>query len=317
MPRSMTTMMTTKRSFEVAAPAPVADAAAFLRECAAFVDAELDRIAPPASAAPANLHAAMRWSLLAPGKRVRPALLIAAGQSFGANRARLSATACAYEIVHTYSLIHDDLPAMDDDSLRRGRPTCHVRFDEATAILAGDALHALAFGIIAEDETLSANTRVRLIAELARAAGTPEGMVAGQSLDLSAESTSVSAPELEAIHRRKTGALLASAARAGAIIADATDREVAAIDSYAAHLGLLFQITDDLLDITATAAELGKTPGKDIGQDKATYPALYGVERARRLAGEACRDALDALAEVERPLPLLASLARLVLERRS
>ena len=313
MPRLMT--MTTKRSSDTTAPA--ADAAAFLRECAAFIDAELDRIAPRDSAAPASLHQAMRWSLLAPGKRVRPALLIAAGESFGANRASLSATACAYEIVHTYSLVHDDLPAMDDDSLRRGRPTCHVRFDEATAILAGDALHALAFGIIAEDETLSAKTRVRLIAELARAAGTPDGMVAGQSLDLSAESTSVSAPELEAIHRRKTGALLAAAARAGAIIADASEREVSAIDSYAAHLGLLFQITDDLLDITATAAELGKTPGKDVGQDKATYPALYGVTEARRLADTACRDALDALARVDRPLPLLASLARLVLERRS
>lgn len=292
-------------------------ASVFLVECARFVDGHLDLLAPAAHLAPTSLHAAMRWSLLAPGKRIRPALLIAAGESFGAPRARLAATACAFEFVHTYSLIHDDLPAMDDDSLRRGRPTCHVQFDEATAILAGDALQALAFQIIAEDDALDYALRVRLIAELARAASTPDGMVAGQILDLAAENHSITITELEAIHRRKTGALLQSSARCGAIIADADELEVEAISRYAAHLGLLFQITDDLLDITATAAELGKTPGKDASTGKATYPALHGIEGARRLADDAYREALAALDSIDRRLPLLRSLAQLVLERRN
>lgn len=292
-------------------------ASAFLAECARFVDARLDLLAPAAHVSPVSLHEAMRWSLLAPGKRIRPALLIATGESFGAPRTRLAATACAFEFVHTYSLIHDDLPAMDDDSLRRGRPTCHVRFDEATAILAGDALQAQAFQIVAEDHTLAPELRVRLIAELARAAGTPDGMVAGQTLDLAAENRAITTLELEAIHRRKTGALLQAAVRSGALIAEASDVEVEVVSRYAAHLGLLFQITDDLLDITATAEELGKTPGKDASSSKATYPALHGEAGARRLAADAHRDALAALDSIERPLPLLRSLAQLVLERRN
>ncbi len=294
-----------------------ANAQAFLRECARFVDGRLDGFAPAGTVAPAALHQAIRWSLLAPGKRIRPALVIATGEAFGATRDRLAATACAFELLHTYSLIHDDLPAMDDDSLRRGRPTCHVRFDEATAILAGDALQALAFQVIAEDEQLAAAVRVRLVRELARAAATPDGMVAGQMLDLAAESREVTPGELEAIHRRKTGALLSAAARAGAIIASATEADIAAIGVYADCLGLLFQITDDLLDITATADELGKTPGKDAGHNKATYPALYGAEHARRLASDAYREACAVLDRIERPLPLLRAFAELVLKRQS
>lgn len=289
----------------------------FFAECARFIDSQLDSLAPAASLAPTTLHEAIRWSLLAPGKRIRPALLIATGESFGAARTCLAATACAFEFVHTYSLMHDDLPAMDDDSLRRGRPTCHVKFDEATAILAGDALQAFAFETIAGDESLTHSLRVRLIAELARAAGTPNGMVAGQTLDLAAESHTITAAELEAIHRRKTGALLQAAARCGALIAEASAREVSAVSLYASCLGLLFQITDDLLDITATATELGKTPGKDASSSKATYPALHGIEGARRLAEDAYRHALAALDSVDRPLPLLKSLAQLVLERKS
>ena len=294
-----------------------ADARLFLAECARFIDMRLEAIVPAESVEPASLHAAMRWSLLAPGKRIRPALLIATGESFGANRESLDATACAFELVHTYSLIHDDLPAMDDDSLRRGRLTCHIRFDVATAILAGDALQALAFQIIAEDEQLTPAIRVRIIAELARAAGTPEGMVAGQALDLAAEQRAITPGDLEIIHRRKTGALLRAAACAGAVIAEASDAEIDAIADYAACLGLLFQITDDLLDITATAAELGKTPGKDAGKSKATYPALYGVEESRRRAEEAYNKALSALNRSRRPLPLLRDIAKLVLERRA
>jgi geranylgeranyl pyrophosphate synthase len=294
-----------------------AKARRFLIECARFVDERLERIVPAASLAPAPLHEAMRWSLLAPGKRIRPALLIATGESLGAPRERLITSACAFELIHTYSLIHDDLPAMDDDSLRRGRPTCHIKFDEATAILAGDALQALAFGLIAEDDSLTTAVRVRLLTELARAAGTPDGMVAGQALDLAAESRTVTGAELEAIHRRKTGALLRAAACCGAMIAEATASEVESIGNYAACLGLLFQITDDLLDITATAKELGKTPGKDAGSSKATYPALYGTEEARRRAEDAYREASAALDRVNRPLPLLRSFAGLVLERRA
>jgi geranylgeranyl pyrophosphate synthase len=207
---------------------------------------------------------------------------------------------------------------MDDDDLRRGRPTCHVKFGEATAILAGDALQALAFQTIAEDETLDARLRVSLIALLARASGTPDGMVAGQAHDLSAEARAdVSGEELELIHRRKTGALIAAAARAGALVARATPEELEAVTRYAFDLGLLFQITDDLLDVTASAADLGKTPGKDARAQKATYPGLYGLERARERAGHVYARACAALDSAGRPAPLLRGLARLVLERRA
>jgi geranylgeranyl pyrophosphate synthase len=264
------------------------------------------------------MHAAIRWSLFAGGKRLRPALTLAAGETFGAPREQLLTTACAFELVHTYSLVHDDLPSMDDDDLRRGRPTCHVRFGEATAILAGDALQTLAFQAIAEDEELDALSRVRVVAELARAAGTPVGMVAGQGLDLAAESRAdVSMEELDLIHERKTGALITAAARCGAIIAGARDRELEAVTLYAARLGLLFQITDDLLDVTASAEDLGKTPGKDARALKATYPALHGLEAARERARTVCAEALAALDHVERPTTLLRAIARLTLARRA
>src|SRR5205823_3822975 len=244
--------------------------------------------------------------------------VFAAGEAFGASAESLLSVACAFELIHTYSLVHDDLPAMDDDELRRGRPTCHVRFGEAAAILAGDALQALAFQAVAEDETLDPTLRVRLVSDLARAAGTPEGMVAGQAHDLEVEAREgVGGEELELIHRRKTGALIAAAARAGALVAGASSSELEAVARYALELGLLFQITDDLLDVTASAEDLGKTPGKDARARKATYPALYGLEAAReraRLVYEKARAALDA---VGRPTPMLRALARLVLERRA
>ena len=209
------------------------------------------------------MHCAIRWSLFAGGKRFRPALVLAVGETLGAAAEDLLATACALEMIHTYSLIHDDLPSMDNDDLRRGRATCHVRFGEATAILAGDALQTLAFQTIAEDECLSAATRVRLISEVARAAGVPAGMVAGQAHDLAAEARESSGADLEKIHLQKTGALIMAAARCGAIIAGASDRSLEVVSEYALQLGLLFQITDDLLDVTASAEDLGKTPGKD------------------------------------------------------
>jgi geranylgeranyl diphosphate synthase type II len=279
------------------------------------VELELNKLLPLAGTAPEKIHQAIRWSVFAGGKRFRPALLLAVGHAFSAPVEALIRTACAFEMVHTYSLIHDDLPAMDDDDLRRGRPTCHVRFDEATAILAGDALQTIAFQTIAEDVALEAETRIALIAELAHAAATPDGMVAGQALDMEGETRQVSGAQLEEIHRLKTGALIRAAARCGAIIGGANERELAAITSYGAYLGLLFQITDDFLDVTATAEDLGKTPGKDARSNKATYPALHGMEETRAAAVEAHRDACETLAQIDRPTDVLKRIADFILHR--
>jgi geranylgeranyl pyrophosphate synthase len=294
------------------------DVRAYASRVRSLVEAKLDELAPAETVDPPAVHAAIRWSLFAPAKRFRPLLVFASGEAFGATADSLLRTACAFELIHTYSLIHDDLPAMDDDDLRRGRPTCHVKFGEATAILAGDALQALAFQTIAEDETLDASLRVSLVALLARASGTPEGMVAGQAHDLSAEARAdVTGEELELIHRRKTGALIAAAARAGALVAGASDAEAEAVTRYALDLGLLFQITDDLLDVTASAEDLGKTPGKDARSRKATYPALHGLEATRSLAREVFERARASLDTLDRPAPMLRGVARLVLERRA
>jgi geranylgeranyl diphosphate synthase, type II len=289
----------------------------FLASCRSVIDSELDRLIPKESADPQQVHSAIRWSLFAGGKRFRPALLLATGQTFGARADNLLSTACALEMIHTYSLIHDDLPSMDNDKLRRGRPTCHVKFDEATAILAGDALQTLAFQTIAEDERLSSDLRVRLVAEIARAAGTPEGMVAGQAYDLDAESREVTKAELELIHHRKTGALIRAAARCGAIIAGSGVQELAAVTQYSINLGLLFQITDDLLDVTATAADLGKTPGKDARSSKATYPALYGIEATQAQLEVVHRAACDALQDISQSTQLLRSIADFIRERQT
>jgi geranylgeranyl diphosphate synthase, type II len=287
----------------------------FFASCRTLIDSELDQLIPKESAPPTRVHAAIRWSVFAGGKRFRPALLLAAGETFGASTEKLVRTACALEMIHTYSLIHDDLPSMDDDDLRRGRATCHVQFDEATAILAGDALQALAFQTIAEDESLPGTLRVRLVAEIARAAGTPNGMVAGQALDLAAESRSVAGEELEQIHHHKTGALIRAAAHCGAMIAGANDAELAAITEYAHNLGLLFQITDDLLDVTATAEDLGKTPGKDARSRKATFPALYGIEATRNQVQIVHRTAGEALAGIVSDTRLLHSIGDFILNR--
>jgi geranylgeranyl diphosphate synthase type II len=281
----------------------------------ALVEVELNSVLPPAGAAPEKVHHAIRWSVFAGGKRFRPALLLATGQAFGAENKRLLKTACAFEMIHTYSLIHDDLPAMDDDDLRRGRPTCHVRFDEATAILAGDALQTLAFQTVANDEALDALTRVKLISELARAAATPDGMVAGQALDMEAEARQVNGAQLEEIHRLKTGALITAAARCGAIIGSADGNELSCVTRYGSFLGLLFQITDDLLDVTASAEDLGKTPGKDVRSSKATYPALYGIEESRAKAVKAHRAACDALEQLGRDTEVLHRIVDFILHR--
>ena len=277
------------------------------------VDRALDEIIPVAEAEPKRLHAAIRWSVFAGGKRFRPALLFAAGKTFGAPPEKLLKTAAAIEMIHAYSLIHDDLPAMDDDDLRRGRETCHVKFDEATAILAGDRLQATAFQAIAGDAGLPPEIRVRLIGELADSAAR---MVNGQHLDLEAEGKTISIAELEAIHQNKTGAMIRGAARAGAIIAAAGEKELEAISDYASLLGLLFQITDDLLDVTQTTEILGKTAGKDVSAEKATYPAVYGIEETRKLAAEVHAEAVAALNRIDKNTDLLKDLVGYILHRK-
>ena len=298
-------------------PVVESDLQRFFTNTRALIDSTLDRLLPSGSVEPVNVHSAIRWSVFAGGKRFRPLLLLATGETLGASEEMLLSSACALEMIHTYSLIHDDLPAMDDDELRRGRPTCHVKFNEATAILAGDALQTLAFRTIAAEEKLSAEKRVRLVSELAVAAGTPEGMVAGQAHDLQAESQGVAGAKLDRIHRLKTAALIIASARGGAIIADASEKELRAISNYAAQLGLLFQITDDLLDVTSTAETLGKTPGKDARSKKATYPALYGLKTARQRARSVHEEACAALDQIDKPTQHLHAIADFILERKA
>jgi geranylgeranyl pyrophosphate synthase len=311
--------MKMRASSEISTDASADNARRFFTQARALVDSRLDQLIPSETIEPQSIHSAIRWSVFAGGKRFRPAVVLASGEAFGAQADNLLDTACALEMIHTYSLIHDDLPAMDDDDLRRGRPTCHVRFGEAVAILAGDGLQTLAFQTIAEDERLSHAVRVRLTGEIARAAGTPGGMVAGQAFDLSAASDASTGEELERIHHHKTGALIQASARAGAIIAGTltNDAELDALTRYAAQLGLLFQITDDLLDVTATAEDLGKTPGKDERASKATYPALYGLAATRERAQAAFDEACAVLEEIARPTPMLKAIAYLILERRT
>ncbi len=289
----------------------------FIAESSRIVDESLDSLIPSAATEPARLHEAIRWSLFAGGKRFRPSLLFAVGRTFGADEKKLLHTAAAVEMIHTYSLIHDDLPSMDNDDLRRGRQTCHKKFGEATAILAGDVLETLAFQAVAEDEGLTADLRVKLIIELAKAAGTPYGMVAGQQLDIEAEGRIISIEAISRIHGLKTGSLIAASGKAGAMIGGGTNDEVIAISKYAARLGLLFQITDDLLDITQSTESLGKTAGKDITKKKATYPSIYGIGETRGIAESVYNDAISCLQPVERPSALLTEIARFILKRTS
>ncbi len=281
------------------------------------VDDALNNLIPTSETEPVRLHEAIRWSLFAGGKRFRPALVLAVGEVFGASTKKLLRTAAAIEMIHTYSLIHDDLPAMDNDDLRRGRETCHKKFDEATAILAGDVLQVLAFQVIAEDKSLSESVRLRLISELAKAAGTPTGMAAGQQLDLEAEGKSISIKELERIHQSKTGAMIIVSARSGAIIAGVSESELEAITNYSSKLGLLFQITDDLLDVTQTTEVLGKTAGKDVKAEKATYPSLYGLNEAQKLAGNIHAKACEALDKIAKDTEILRELVDFILNRKS
>ena len=240
---------------------------------------------------------------------------MAVGRTFGATDEHLAHTSAAIEMIHTYSLIHDDLPAMDDDDMRRGKATCHKQFGEATAILAGDVLQTLAFKTIADDDNLSSKIRIKLISLVSAAAGTPAGMVAGQQLDLDAEGQTLSIGEIEDIHRGKTGAMISASALAGAIIGGASDDEISAIEKYASNLGLLFQITDDLLDVTQQSETLGKTAGKDAAAEKATYPGHFGVEHTLVIANKIHAEACEALSPIKRDTKLLHILADMILKR--
>jgi len=277
----------------------------------------LDRLVPSEETPPEVIHRAMRYSLMAGGKRFRPILTIAVGELFDVPESWLLPTACAIEMIHTYSLIHDDLPALDNDEWRRGRPTCHKVFGEAIALLAGDALLTLAFQTLAELSIPAAyrDRHVRVIAEIARAAGTIEGMIGGQVLDLLTEGKPFDEATLVAIHRAKTGALITASVRVGGILGGAEPEPMRALTRYGECLGLAFQIIDDVLDVTGTPDEIGKTPGKDAAAQKATYPRLYGVEASRRRAEALIREACEAIRQLPRSDRLVA-LAELVLERR-
>lgn len=252
----------------------------FLETCRARVDAELDRCIEQDSAS-GRLQEAMRYSVLGGGKRIRPALCLAAAKAMGQSGDQALIPACAIELIHAYSLIHDDLPAMDDDELRRGRPTTHIAFDEATAILAGDALQALAFGWLAEAPGLPGTTRLAMVQELANASG-HRGMVGGQAIDLESVGKTLALAQLETMHRHKTGALIEASVRIGAITAPSVgDQALASLTRYAKALGLAFQVQDDLLDIEGDTDVIGKPQGSDAARSKPTYPALLGVAGAR------------------------------------
>ena len=302
---------------DAARPVPDAPFDEFVRLGRAAVDAALERLLPAPPECPPRIAEAVRYSVFAGGKRLRPLLVLAAADAVGAQGTpaedgAIMPAACAIEMIHTYSLIHDDLPAMDDDTERRGRPTSHVVYGEGIAILAGDGLLTEAFRVLARHPRAAtpevAARKLRVLARVAQAAGVG-GMVGGQVIDLEAagqlppgprrsgSATSMDARALDAMHARKTGALIRAAATAGAIMAGASDAAVDAVDEYASHLGLAFQIVDDILDVEGDARTLGKTAGKDAATGKLTYPALHGLDASRRLAGDAIRRARASLAE--------------------
>lgn len=284
------------------------DIRAYMREKGARTEAALEAYLNTWTNVPPVLLEAARYSLFAGGKRLRPALALAAAEVIAGDDAVALPAACALEMIHTYSLVHDDLPAMDDDDLRRGKPTCHVKYGEATAILVGDALQTMAFDVLSQAGSACA------VGELARAAGV-SGMVGGQQYDLSAEGQALTLEALQNIHACKTGALIRVSLRLGAILAGADDARLDALSAYGEQLGLAFQITDDILDVTGDQAALGKTVGSDAANGKSTYPALVGLDRARQLAREAVDSAIGALNEFDQRAEPLRLLAQYVLER--
>ncbi len=256
----------------------------YLQHQAKLVESALDHWVPADSAPPENIHRAMRYSLFAGGKRIRPILCMEAARAATGNAEGVEHAACTLELIHTYSLIHDDLPALDNDDLRRGLPTCHKVFGEAMAILAGDSLLTLAFQVLSQLPNIDAARRIHLVQELAVASGTVGGMIGGQVNDIEGEGKPPTAALLESIHRAKTGALLRASVRMGAVYAGVSDEQLVALSCYGEHIGLAFQIVDDILDVEQPSEALDKTAGKDAEQGKVTFPAVYGMERSREMA---------------------------------
>ena len=267
---------------------------AFFEEDRLLVEEALERLLPSETTPPSSIHQAMRYSVFAGGKRIRPILCLESARIFAADVTPALHPACALEFIHTYSLIHDDLPALDNDDLRRGKPTCHKKFGEATAILAGDALLTLAFEAIGETPA-AAERCVAILTEVATGAGTVNGMVGGQVADLEAEGKNVGPETLEYIHRSKTAALIRASAVCGAVCAGASGEDVSRLRRFGEALGWAFQVTDDILDVEESSAALGKTAGKDMAQQKATYPAVYGLERSHQIAQELANRAMREL----------------------
>jgi farnesyl diphosphate synthase len=289
----------------------------WMKTVQADVEEALSGFLPAAGAQPARLHAAMRYAVLGGGKRVRPLLVVAAGGLFGADRQSLARAAAAVEMIHAYSLVHDDMPCMDDDALRRGKPTVHVAYDEATALLVGDALQAQAFAVLAEDDALPPARLVAMLRVLAGAAGSA-GMCGGQAVDLDSVGVSLTLAQLERMHQLKTGALLRASVMLGALAGrDVTGAEREALDTYSNAIGLAFQVVDDVLDATADSATLGKTAGKDAAANKPTYVSILGLEESTLLAEKLRRGAHEALAPFGEKALRLRELADLIVQRKA
>jgi geranylgeranyl diphosphate synthase type II len=293
----------------------------FLAEEARRIDEALNRLTPPESAHPQTIHRAMRYSLFAGGKRIRPILCISAAAAVSDDAPGAVEAGCALEMIHTYSLIHDDLPALDNDDFRRGKPTCHKVFGEAMAILAGDALFTLAMQTLGRIEGLDSARKVALFNELSFASGTVDGMIGGQVTDIESERMEPNAHLLDLIHRAKTGALLRASVRMGGICgaagAGGDTAGMAALSDYGKHVGLAFQIVDDILDVEESSEALGKTAGKDEAQGKITFPAVYGLEKSRLMAQEECARAHEALQVFGERALRLHEIADLIVQRKS
>ena len=288
----------------------------YLARRAGEVNEWLDRLVPAETIPPELLHRAMRYSLFAGGKRLRPALVLATGEAFGAHTDDLMPAACAIEMIHTYSLIHDDLPAMDNDDLRRGQPTCHKMFGEAVAILAGDALLTQAFRVLSADApNRDPERQVRVIREVATAAGTVDALIGGQMADIASEGKQVGAADLEYIHRSKTGAMITASVVVGGTIAGANPEQINRLRDYGQRIGLAFQIADDILDVTSTSEQLGKTPGKDLAASKATYPAVHGIAASQTRAEAIVVEAVEIASSLDLETRVLEDIARFIIAR--
>ena len=289
----------------------------YLAKKKTIVDKALDKLVPPANMFPASVHEAMRYSLFAGGKRVRPILAIAAAEALGAKTSDLLPLAGSLEFIHTYSLIHDDLPAMDDDDFRRGRSTCHKVYGEAIAILAGDGLLNLAFEVLSDPrrtKSVSANRLLSIIREIGAASGV-HGMVGGQVVDMESEGKDIDLPTLEYIHTHKTGALIRASVRVGALYAKASEKRLKALTRYGERVGLAFQIADDILDITGKQDEIGKDVGSDLKKGKKTFPGFYGLEGSRLRANEVADKAIQSLRDFDRKADPLRELAKYIVNR--